>query len=144
MIKEAASGGSTANGPKNSKKKGGNNQSSSARKSEETAESTMMQMSQTTQCEKEQGDERGSSGKFVLEWKNINFKVLAQKKSWVPDSIRSRIMSTDGDITEDQQILTNSCGYVKQGELVAIIGPSGGGKTTLLNVLARRYNMLSH
>jgi ABC-type phosphate transport system ATPase subunit len=27
---------------------------------------------------------------------------------------------------------------------VAIIGPSGGGKTTLLNVLARRYNMLSH
>jgi ABC-type multidrug transport system ATPase subunit len=54
------------------------------------------------------------------------------------------IMSTDGDIKEDQQILTNSCGFVKQGELVAIIGPSGGGKTTLLNVLARRYNMLSH
>ena len=27
---------------------------------------------------------------------------------------------------------------------MAIIGPSGGGKTTLLNVLARRYNMLSH
>jgi ATP-binding cassette subfamily G (WHITE) protein 2 len=53
-------------------------------------------------------------------------------------------MSTDGDIKEDQQILTNSCGFVKQGELVAIIGPSGGGKTTLLNVLARRYNMLSH
>lgn len=45
---------------------------------------------------------------------------------------------------EDQHILKNSCGYVKQGELVAIIGPSGGGKTTLLNVLARRYNMLSH
>ncbi len=47
-------------------------------------------------------------------------------------------------IKEDQHILKNSCGYVKQGELVAIIGPSGGGKTTLLNVLARRYNMLSH
>ena len=57
--------------------------------------------------------------------------------------MRNLLMENDG-VKEDQQILTNSCGFVKQGELVAIIGPSGGGKTTLLNVLARRYNMLSH
>ncbi len=94
--------------------------------------------------ENEQGNERGSSGKFALQWKDINFKVLAQTNNKIlPDGL-TRWFSDEDPIKVDQQILTNSCGFVKQGELVAIIGPSGGGKTTLLNVLARRYNMLSH
>ena len=94
--------------------------------------------------EKQQGIERHSpGGKFALQWKNINFKVLAQNKGGIINNL-SKWFSDEDTITEDQHILKNSCGYVKQGELVAIIGPSGGGKTTLLNVLARRYNMLSH
>jgi hypothetical protein len=72
-MKDAASGGSVANGPKNNKKKNGN-QSQSSHNQDETVDSSM---SQTTQYEKEQGDERGSSGKYVLEWKDINFFVLA-------------------------------------------------------------------
>lgn len=93
--------------------------------------------------EKQQGIASNHSGKFALQWKDINFKVLAHKTEGVFNTL-SRWISDEEIIKKDQQILTNSCGYVKQGELVAIIGPSGGGKTTLLNVLARRYNMLSH
>ncbi|KAI9808814.1 MAG: hypothetical protein M1827_007189 [Pycnora praestabilis] len=35
-------------------------------------------------------------------------------------------------------ILTDAYGFVKAGEMIAIMGPSGSGKTTLLNTLAHR------
>jgi len=38
-------------------------------------------------------------------------------------------------------LLNNVNGYVRPGQLLAIMGPSGAGKTTMLNILAgRAYN----
>eukprot|EP00759_Apiculatamorpha_spiralis_P028833 PhF_6_TR31356/c0_g1_i1/m.45883/K05681/ABCG2, CD338; ATP-binding cassette, subfamily G (WHITE), member 2 len=39
---------------------------------------------------------------------------------------------------EAKQILKGVTGYVKQGQMLAILGPSGAGKTTMLDILARR------
>jgi len=40
-----------------------------------------------------------------------------------------------------RKLLNNVSGYVRPGQLLAIMGPSGAGKTTMLNLLAgRSYN----
>ena len=40
-----------------------------------------------------------------------------------------------------KQILTNANGYAKPNEMIAIMGASGSGKTSLLNVLAQRLSL---
>jgi ABC-type multidrug transport system ATPase subunit len=40
-----------------------------------------------------------------------------------------------------KKILNNINGYAKPGELVAIMGASGSGKTSLLNFLAARLGL---
>lgn len=39
---------------------------------------------------------------------------------------------------DEKQLLTNICGYVKPGQLTALMGASGAGKTTLLDNLSQR------
>lgn len=44
---------------------------------------------------------------------------------------------------EDKEILKNVCFNVKAGETIALVGPTGAGKTTIINLLSRFYDVTS-
>ena len=58
------------------------------------------------------------ASKAILTWENMCYSVP----------------SKSGDL----QLLDDVCGYIKPGQLTALMGASGAGKTTLLDVLAAR------
>ncbi|RGP60631.1 hypothetical protein FLONG3_10800 [Fusarium longipes] len=69
----------------------------------------------------EEGSEINIKSESVLTWENLNYDVP------VPGGTR--------------RLLNNVFGYVRPGELTALMGASGAGKTTLLDVLAARKNI---
>lgn len=74
---------------------------------------------------KDKSNEEGSDltvhSESILTWENLNYDVP------VPGG--------------NKRLLDNVFGYVKPGELTALMGASGAGKTTLLDVLAARKNI---
>lgn len=74
----------------------------------------------TTHAEAE-GSEMKIESKAVLTWEGLNYDVP------VPSG--------------ELRLLNNIYGYVKPGELTALMGASGAGKTTLLDVLAARKSI---
>ncbi|KKA28609.1 hypothetical protein TD95_005081 [Thielaviopsis punctulata] len=69
----------------------------------------------------EQQSELSFKSEAVLTWENLNYDVP------VPEGTR--------------RLLNGIYGYVRPGELTALMGASGAGKTTLLDVLAARKNI---
>ncbi|KAF5652248.1 ABC transporter [Fusarium sp. NRRL 25303] len=69
----------------------------------------------------EEGSEITIKSERVLTWENLNYDVP------VPGG--------------ERRLLNNVFGYVRPGELTALMGASGAGKTTLLDVLAARKNI---
>ncbi|KAL9655360.1 hypothetical protein ABK040_011201 [Willaertia magna] len=78
--------------------------------------------------------------KVLLEWRNIEYTVKVKPN--VPqdyNTIQSLLFELKSIFkTEDRKILHSQSGSVAPGEILAIMGASGGGKTSLLNVLSQR------
>jgi len=68
---------------------------------------------------------------IVLEWKDVSYSRLEK------DSEKSGMLSTQ---FKKKDILCGLNGCAKSGRLLAIMGPTGCGKTSLLNVLAARVS----
>lgn len=85
---------------------------------------------------------------FVLSWTNICYIVKA-KKSLLSTALNfyellkflwfsKKSYDVQRNDSEDITILNNVCGSIRSGQLTAIMGASGAGKTSLLNCLSRR------
>ncbi|KAM3086929.1 ATP-binding cassette transporter snq2 [Clarireedia jacksonii] len=68
-----------------------------------------------------EGSELKIESKAILTWEGLNYDVPTP--------------------SGERRLLNNIYGYVKPGELTALMGASGAGKTTLLDVLAARKNI---
>jgi ATP-binding cassette subfamily B protein len=44
---------------------------------------------------------------------------------------------------DDNPVLNDFCLHVKRGETIALVGPTGGGKSTIVNLLCRFYEPVS-
>ena len=71
---------------------------------------------------RDQQEDKIDAGKPLLKWKNIELAVETKTKK----------------TKKTTSILSNASGEAKAGRLLAIVGPSGAGKTSLLNALAKR------
>lgn len=76
---------------------------------------------------------------------------LIEEKSEIPDSENAKeIESAEGNVsldaisfsyTQDKKLIENISLEVAKGQRVAIVGPTGCGKTTLINLLMRFYDV---
>jgi len=65
--------------------------------------------------------------KVYLEFKNITYTVPIRNKQT--------------NAIEHKVLLEHNSGYVRPGQVIALMGPSGAGKSTLLDVLANKKNV---
>lgn len=77
------------------------------------------------------------TGKEVLELSNTSGKDIAKN---IGDSSEIEYKNVTFGYT-DKDVLKNVSFSIRQGEMTALVGPSGGGKSTIANLLARFWDV---
>ena len=67
--------------------------------------------------------------------KEVHLKRSTELDSYVSDGFTIQLRDVDFAYVSGKEVLTSSCLEARPGEIVAIIGPSGEGKTTLLRMI---------
>ena len=79
------------------------------------------------------------------------FEIM-EKEPEISDEGNEELLNVNGKVdiddvafsyTEDRELITNLNLHVKEGQRVAIVGPTGCGKTTIINLLMRFYDVNS-
>ena len=70
---------------------------------------------------------------------------IGGEKELIPEKIRGEIEFRDVNFSYDDEVsvLKNSFFKAGAGKVVAIVGPTGGGKTTIVNLLMKFYDISS-
>lgn len=67
--------------------------------------------------------------------------IVDKPDAIVPDSLRGDIVFENVEFyyTTDKPVIRNMNLHIKQGETIALVGPTGGGKSTTVNLVCRFY-----
>jgi ATP-binding cassette subfamily B protein len=82
-----------------------------------------------------------ASAERIFSLMDTTAEVSDRPEAYDPGSIRGSLVFDRVDFWYEQQnpVLTNFSLKVEPGETIALVGPTGGGKSTLVNLLARFY-----
>ncbi|TFK45642.1 hypothetical protein OE88DRAFT_1669039 [Heliocybe sulcata] len=84
----------------------------------------------------------GKSGGVPIVWNGVSYVVMHSGTGWRGFFGRQRSRRDNG-YSDDKVVLDSVSGRVEPGQMMAILGPSGAGKTTLVEILAGK-NKVGH
>jgi ATP-binding cassette subfamily B protein len=80
----------------------------------------------------------GTAGAPAVEFDSVCFRYPSASKACIP-SLQT-VVSADLDKVSDSDVLSNVSFTAEPGQMTALVGPSGAGKTTITQLVARQYD----